>query len=117
LLNILKKQSRAYKMLSPELQKKIHDMKLNIIDNLEMPEYLRTLKNNRNLISSNEQKILFDNILEIIKNKPNNALNENDIKIQNGKLYLCGTMFYGDLLEESSRKRAHFLEPNNIIKD
>jgi hypothetical protein len=26
-------------------------------------------------------------------------------------------MFYGDLLEESSRKRAHFLEPNNIIKD
>jgi hypothetical protein len=42
-----------------------------------------------------------------MKNKEHTNLTNDDIKIQDGKLYLCGTMFYGEVLDEEKRTYAY----------
>lgn len=79
-------------------------------------EYIALLETQKNTLSDIHQKLL-NNILNIMKDNEHSNLTNDDIKIQDGKLYLCGTMFYGELLDETKRKKEHLINPDNIIND
>ena len=117
LSNILQEKPRKYKTLSPEIQQKLHHMKSNIVDNLQMPEYVRELKNKRESLISDLHKKMLDNVLEIANHNNIIDLNENDVTIKDGKLYLCGAMFYWKLFNKEQRIKEYLKNPQNIIKD
>jgi len=72
--------------------------------------YIASLETQKNTLSDIHQKLL-NNILNIMKDNEHTNLTNNDIKIQDGKLYLCGTMFYGELLDEEKRTKEYLKQP------
>lgn len=79
-------------------------------------DYIASLETQKNSLSDIHQKLL-NNILNIMKNNEHANLTNDDIKIQDWKLYLCGTMFYGELFPEEQRKKWYLIDYQNIIKD